>query len=224
MYMISAQEKEVLIKEIMPELSKYVAEEGAKGHIFLKALSNYILKTTPNADFLLGQACIEVKDANPEFIRQSVSRLMSYVIEVATDENKFVVQYTTGQMAKFMGVSVQTINNWIHEGRFLGVEKKEKNKQARIPENAIFISSAGERIPVQELVEMYNEQLKKQNADFGKLMYSQQLTEISKEIGWFEEKYGGDYQATLGAKKTLTSEEERDAAEWRYLIRKVKEL
>ncbi|GFN32975.1 helix-turn-helix domain-containing protein [Paenibacillus xylaniclasticus] len=59
----------------------------------------------------------------------------------------------TGEVARFFGVSVATINNWINQGRFIGVEKGERFKQARIPENAIYVAPTGVKSTVAEAAE-----------------------------------------------------------------------
>lgn len=42
---------------------------------------------------------------------------------------------------------------------------------------------------------------------------------LKDEIRYFEEKYGGPFEKTLGAKRELSSDEERDAVEWESLLR-----
>jgi len=42
---------------------------------------------------------------------------------------------------------------------------------------------------------------------------------LKDEIRYFEEKYGGPFEKTLGAKRELSSDEERDAVEWGCLLR-----
>ena len=44
--------------------------------------------------------------------------------------------------------------------------------------------------------------------------------EIDETILFYECKYVGAFEETLGNKPALTGQEERDAREWRYLLRK----
>ncbi|MFW5433557.1 helix-turn-helix domain-containing protein [Paenibacillus apiarius] len=54
--------------------------------------------------------------------------------------------YTTGELARIFGVSVQAINKWIDGGRILGYKREGKNRHNRIPETISFVMRTGVRI------------------------------------------------------------------------------
>ena len=55
-------------------------------------------------------------------------------------------------------MSVTSINKWIDEGRFIGVNKSKRNKHNRIPSSVLWRSSSGITIPVNQVVAMYEEE------------------------------------------------------------------
>ncbi|MGG3320685.1 helix-turn-helix domain-containing protein [Brevibacillus centrosporus] len=219
----TAEKQELLFTS--QNLSKNLSD--SKEFILItKALLNYLEKMDPVAvRTLIPDLSIDF-DTDKDRAKEILRKIFGHIFWIASEDQQFTRQYTTGQMAKYFGVSVQTINTWIKDGRILGVEKPERNKQARIPETAIYVSTIGERIPITEIVEMYN----KENAERegmslqGEPTYAQKLAQLSTEIEYFEKKYGGSLEETLGLKVDRSVEEDRDAGEWAYLMRKVREL
>lgn len=124
--------------------------------------------------------------------------------------------YTTGQLARIFGVSNTIINNWICEGKFIGVEYKEENKQSRISENTLWKSTNGELISVREVAEMYEKQ------KFNNVSQEEEQKILKDEIAFFEKKYRGSYNETLLNKKDKTEEELLDEYDWKYLLRRIK--
>ncbi|HLS09031.1 helix-turn-helix domain-containing protein [Lentibacillus sp.] len=142
---------------------------------------------------------------------------------IAAEEKEYAPTYTTGQLAKFFGVSTTTINNWIKEGRFIGVERKERNKQARISANTQYIAPSGESLSVKEVVEMYNEQ--DTDADERK-NDKEEYVFLVNQLGMYEDKYGGEYEKTLAKKSfnDMTAEEQTDAAAWKYFLKRMENV
>lgn len=130
---------------------------------------------------------------------------------VERNENSFMIKiYTAEDIGRFFGVSIQTINDWIHQGRILGSKDSD-----RIPDTAIYVSSTGQRLTMKEAAGLYD--LETQRTTIQPLISEQELQEMLKDISFFEKKYGGRYDETLARKDNLTFEEERDSIEWKYL-------
>lgn len=142
-------------------------------------------------------------------------RMIEYMANVASQPAPCMV-YTTGQLAKFFGVSITTINNWIKEGRLIGIPQRDKHKQARIPEYAMWKSSNGDLMTVQEVIEMYNTQNVQQASK------EEEIKDIKASIEFFERKYNGSYEEAFREKEHKTEEELRDESEWKYLLRRLK--
>lgn len=206
--MLSVIEKEIAIESSQNYFS------GTHGKLLFKIISNYLENTSPE---LSG----ELKNIN-ESIFLDESKMLTYskiMIEYMANvamKPKSNITYTTGQLARIFGVSITTINNWIREGRFVGVESKEKNKQSRISENTIWKSSNGEEILIREIAELY----KKHNIENVSKEEEQKI--LKDEIEFFENKYNGKYNETLLNKKDKTEEELLDESEWKYLLKRVK--
>ncbi|WP_374016556.1 helix-turn-helix domain-containing protein [Paenibacillus thiaminolyticus] len=65
--------------------------------------------------------------------------------------------YTSGELAKYFGVSQTTITNWHKEGRFEGITY-HPGKQLRVPEDTRFRLASGGLIPISEVVEMWHKE------------------------------------------------------------------
>lgn len=147
----------------------------------------------------------------------NLSEMLKYIVVIAA-EGVSQKLYTTGQLSKFFGVSITSINNWINEDRFIGIQRSTRNKQVRIPENAMWRSGNGELIPVKEIVEMWNKEQSKRLS-----MKDEERTAIQNEIEYFEKKYGGSYEKTLKLKEQITESEIQDKREWEYLLKRMVE-
>lgn len=123
--------------------------------------------------------------------------------------------YTTGDIARFFGVTVATINDYIQHNRLTGVEK------GMIPGTAIYISITGEKMTIKEIAEIYEKE--QQRTTIQTIDPTQELNEILNAIVFFENKYRGEHKNTLALKEVLTADEERDAAEWKYLLQSIEE-
>ncbi|MFD3259844.1 helix-turn-helix domain-containing protein [Paenibacillus lentus] len=226
MYMFNLTDKEIAISEaimiselIKGHLSEYDTD---KVSIFIKALSNYIEKTSiESPDALLQEIRKSMEENN---YHRALQRMLIHMANMGTSEEALAVRmYTTGDIARFFGVSVATVNNWLNQGRFIGFEKAARYKQARIPENALYLFPTGDRMTIREVAETYKvEQSRlKRKAE---MTPAEELAEMLSVVIHYEKKYGGEYKDTLALKGEgeLTPEEERDAHEWAYLLRVIK--
>ncbi|MCM3359535.1 hypothetical protein [Psychrobacillus sp. MER TA 171] len=80
-----------------------------------------------------------------------------YITEEKTQRSEsdsivFAPFYTIRQLACYFGVSITTINNWIKEGRFIGVERTEKNGQAQISANTLWRARTGKLYPISLII------------------------------------------------------------------------
>jgi len=205
--MLSVLEKEIAIESSQSYFN------GTQGKLLFKIIYNYLENTSELRD--------ELKNINESIFldeekMQTYSKIMiNYMANVAM-KPKSNITYTTGQLARIFGVSITTINNWIHEGRFKGIVSKEKNKQSRISENTLWESSNGEQILVKEIAKMYKEQ------NIENISKEEEQKILKDEIEFFEKKYNGNYNETLLNKEDKTDEELLDESEWKYLLRRVK--
>jgi hypothetical protein len=119
---------------------------------FLKYLSNIVDRRQPN----LTDAS-STKLSSPitkEELAKWFEELCEQVVQ-AGEPDTFVKEYKTSEVAKFMGVTVATVNNWIKEDRVRGVIKENKYAHARIPETAIYVTQSNEPVIIKEIAERY---------------------------------------------------------------------
>jgi len=185
-----------------------------EGALYYKIFANFISKSNPTRQLQFDESVFR----NSKEMINSLSEMLKYMVMIAAESNPQTL-YTTGQLAKFFGVSITSINNWINEGRFIGIQRSTRNKQVRIPENAMWRSSNGELIHIKNVVEMWNEE-HSNRLNFNKDV---ELTALRNEINFFEKKYGGYYEETLKLKKQLTESELQDKEEWEYLLQRISE-
>lgn len=164
---------------------------------------------------------------NKNVLKEKFNILLQHALQVATtpvaasaehppiSTEAIPKEYSPSQLGKFFGVSVTTIHNWIKQGRFVGVAIAGDNKHNRISGNTAFITAAGEHLLVRDVVEMWH----KQEAETDTLEHGEsKLEHYTRLIAEYEQKYGGEFERTLGAKKTLTPEESTDAEIWLHLL------
>lgn len=184
-----------------------------------------------------------IKQTDPEFYQAFSNMLHDYImvtslrkkIENRKDLRELIVlmaetvnqaqpvrAYTTGELARLFGVSVQAVNKWIDEGRFLGYKREGNNKHNRIPETLSFSMRTGEALPLREVVTMYEYQLQEQQT--GELSEREHRDAVLDEISRFMKKYGGTYEMTLAAKMDRSVQEERDASIWLSLLDELREM
>lgn len=211
-YMMTEFEKRFVLSKTY-DLSEMMFRDPLLGELMYKVLANFIQKTMP-AHMTFTP---DLHEEDMEQKKQFFVELMNQIVNIATEDQAAAKVYTTGQIATFFGVSVTTVNNWIKNGRFIGVERGDRYKQARISEHARWISTSGEWMTVAEVIAMYEKQ-HRQTPDTNE----GEVENLRNEIAFFEKKYQGSYEATLLVKENKTVEEERDADEWDYLLRQLK--
>lgn len=85
---------------------------------------------------------------------------ITFINNIFKTNNK---KFTKNELAKFFGVSITSINNWINQGRFIGIKKNNTSKNIRISENIMWKSSNGQEISIKDVVKMWEENKKEIN-------------------------------------------------------------
>lgn len=146
------------------------------------------------------------------------------ILSIAEEETAQL--YTTGQLAKYFGVSTSTINNWIDAKRFIGFSREKKNKQARISDSTVWISGTGENLTVAEVVKLYEENQKRLQSKpeyEDKIGYMRYLVET---VTYYETRYDNRKYENVVAEKGDPSMTDdiiwsREGKEWRSILREV---
>jgi len=217
--MLTEDEKNEFIKMI-PALTTRIFQSSQDSEVIYKVLVNFIEKTQLNK--LQFSSIIDSNWKNKDLIKSS-SEIFKYIAHIASEEPAFAPSYTTGQLANYFGVSITTINNWIKEGRFIGVERSEKNAHARISANTYWKSKSGELHVVSDIIIDWEEENKSLEIN---LTATSEISFLVNQMALYQAKHGGDIEQTLGSKSIdqLESEEETDLATWKYLWKRFKKL
>jgi hypothetical protein len=199
--------------ESIPDLlEEHLHQEVDSAKIFLSALKNYVDKTSLR---------MEEYDT-PLDLSDQLKLLLVHMVKVGVEVGTSAKIYTTGDIARFFGVTVATVNNWIYQNRLSGVEKGVRFKQARIPETSIYKSVMGDVMTVKEAAQLY--EAEKDRTTIRSLTPCEELQEILKEVIFFEKKYEGQYKNTLAIQEKLTLAEARDANEWKRLLKEIEDI
>ncbi|WP_157764374.1 helix-turn-helix domain-containing protein [Paenibacillus riograndensis] len=205
--MSTKRERQMVIEKSEQILERTIKQTDPEFYrAFSNMLHDYIMLTNPRKS---------IDDQND---LRGLIRLMAEAVNHANP----VKTYTTGELARIFGVSVQAINKWIDEGRFLGYKREGKNRHNRIPENISFVMRTGEVVPVYEVVVMYDRQ--NERHEVTGLNPEQQQSAVLDEISRFMRKYGGTYEMTLGTKAERTIHEDRDASIWLMLLDELRKM
>lgn len=152
MFAITAKEKKNSTKYVETMLNCFM--NTSDGIDTLKIITNYVAKTSSTQSELrnIDERVFEDSKLTANYLEKAIN----YMIEVVAESEK---NYSTGELAKYFGVSITAINKWVKEGRFKDVERSERNKQLRISENTLWRSTQGELVPIKYIVEMYDEDI-----------------------------------------------------------------
>ncbi|WP_157756184.1 helix-turn-helix domain-containing protein [Paenibacillus crassostreae] len=175
-------------------------------HAFSNVLHDYIMVTNPS------------KNIDKKMV------LSELIFMMAEDINRAepLKSYTTGELARIFGVSVQAINKWIDEGRFLGYKRMGGNRHNRIPDSLSYTTRTGEVISIREVAAMYNTH--NQSQDVTGVNPQEHRDAVIDEITRFMRKYGGTYEMTLGTKGERTVPEDRDSSIWIALLDELRDI
>lgn len=216
MIMFTTYEKKEFVK-LKFNLTERILQEPTESILLFKVLVNFLEKTTINQLNLsqLQESVLEDDKA----VQNYLAEILEYMATIAAEETELAPTYTTGQLARYFGVSITTINNWINEGRFIGIKRDETNKQVRIPANTIFKSRSGKLYPVTKYIEYYETE----QAESGENLFdTNEPLFIINQLSKYEEKYKGEFTKTLGQKpvEEMTAEERTDMSAWKYFLRR----
>lgn len=172
----------------------------------LKIIINYVAKTSSNQSELRNIDEQTLKNEN--LMESYLNKAIDSMIEAAVEETS----YTTGELSKYFGVSITAVNKWIDQGRFIGVERLEKNKQIRISENTLWKSRKGNTISVKQIVDTYVEET---------FSDQERMNSMKDAIKFFEDKYDGAFEVVSKNKKEMSPEDEANFREWEYLLSEI---
>jgi transposase len=216
-------------KKVFERVIAEVGNDPEKAGVTIKVLFNFIQKTTP-VTIELQNEVRRILEKYPyqgkhEALQKDLQKLGAILVNVAQEE-EIGHTYSTGQLAKFFGVSITTVNNWIAAGRFIGVERSKKNKHARISEHTLWVSPTEEKIPVREIVETYKrneiasvQESNKSHENLERMRY------IVDSIDFFENRYGKPYEEVVKEKGNPENSTDwiwaREGKEWKYLLEEI---
>jgi hypothetical protein len=218
MIMLTTYEKREFVSKL-PTITNPLFENKTTSMLFFKVLVNYFDKT--NINQLQFSHLNETVLENTEQMKSIMAEILKNMATIAAEESEFSPTYTTGQLATYFGVSITTINNWVKEGRFQGVERVASNKQVRISENTLWKSRSGKLIPVSLIVKDHELEQAEQGEN---LSDSDEVSFLINQMALYEDKYGGNFEVTLGSKRELTPEEQTDLSVWKYFMKRYNEL
>lgn len=124
--------------------------------------------------------------------------------------------FTTGQVARAFGVSIPAVRKWIQTGRISRSYQEERNKRVVIPADAVWRTQDGRTLRVGDVVRNAERRRRSEN----RVTPAEELANARQQLMRFEQHYHGKYEEIFGARheETLTPDEQRDAAEWRFLL------
>lgn len=206
--MFTLAEKERLINT-MPQLLKRITKnDGAD--LLINLLSAYIEKTSDGKR-------IDIYRSEKNSVER-LEEILSYMAEVAVAEEENHKYYTTGELSKYFGVSITTINNWVNEGRFVSVERRKQHEQLKVRDDVKWKARNGETFLVSDIVLEWEGEQKA----VGLNLYDyDEKAFLQNQIILYEKKYLGSYESTLGHKENWTAEEQTDATSWNYFRKKL---
>lgn len=140
-----------------------------------------------------------------------------YVDQASGNETTKHNVYKTTALASIFDVSVTAINKWIDEGRFVGYQRQEPGKHAKIPHFTPFRLRNGAVVPLGKLIEEYNGKPTSFADDDERQLLLMELERLQK-------KYGKPSYAEAFGERELSPSEESDASWWCFYERKLGEL
>lgn len=196
------------------EIALDLVNSSTRTKTFIKEMSNFCNTVIPGCiDADLEKGMFSDIEATKSLLKKMYSSIVEF-----NEHKAMPVDYSTGELSKFFGVSITSINKWVEDGRFKGVKRLGRNKQLRITENTLWRDSRGNYLPIKTIVKEYELQKKK----------DEQFTEDDEKkallnmIKHYEKKYNGTYEKTLKDKANKNSQELRDEDEWVYLLERIK--
>ncbi|PGP12641.1 hypothetical protein COA01_33020 [Bacillus cereus] len=154
--MLTTYEKQEFERKTSSLAKQMIFHDESYNILLFKVLANFLDRTIVNK--------LQYSKLNEDILSDSnkvkdyLEDVLKCMADIAVEPDVFAPTYTTGQLAKYFGVSITTINNWISDGRFLGVERTKTNKQARISANTIWISRIGKYYPVSQIIKDWEEE------------------------------------------------------------------
>ncbi|MFD1673512.1 hypothetical protein [Alicyclobacillus fodiniaquatilis] len=155
----------------------------------------------------------------PEELRTRLHQVVTEVADSAATTPGMV--FTTGQVARAFGVSIPAVRKWIQTGRISLSYQEERNKRVVIPADAVWKTQDGRTLRVGDVVRNAERRCRSEN----RVTQAEELENARQQLMHFEQLYRGKYEKIFGNRheETLTPDEQRDAAEWRFLLSALEE-
>lgn len=221
MLMLTTYEKEQFISN-SDDFASFITKNKQLGSLFFKVMAIYLDKTV--RDNKLQYSRLTEQVVNDEaMVKDYLASIMKQMANIAADENQFEERvYTTGQLAKYFGVSVTTVNNWIENGRFINYKREGENKQARISGDIFWRARTGKIYSVQEIVDEYE----LENKEMPNQYDTDESAFLIHRVAELKQKYGGTLEETLKNKSLtqMTTSEESDLSMWNYLLKRLQDV
>lgn len=211
---MEAREKEAAlaaVDEIAIALVEHDYSEPDMLNSFVKAVSNGTFKSFSELNIDLSTDFYN----NPKKTKTLISQVIRTIVQFGIEQS--TTYYSTGELAKYFGVSITAINKMVEARRFINVKRNKPYSKLVVSEDTLWISSSGHKVSVKDVVDEW----KKSNTAAESLTNQDRISLFKSEIAHFEGKYSGAYEATLKNKKDKTNEEIQDESDWIYLIERL---
>lgn len=194
-------EREILTGSAAHEYTKKMVENDP---IVTATLVKHLLFTVKGAERYRNEWS-EDNLSNREKLVEYLNQLLVHITTESIQQS--VVTYSTSEVAKFIGVSQQTINAWIRDGKIIGAQK-DGNKWTKVPEDAEVILSNGKRFTIATLKANWEFENQEPEVD--------EITYLECSIKDLEEKYDGKtFEEAFGDKTILElTDGDTDASVW----------
>ncbi|WP_042347893.1 hypothetical protein [Bacillus massiliigorillae] len=176
-----------------------------------KELSHSLLK------LIINHVDIETSEMDDIFTVEDNIQAWSKLIEVLLEKEALFTDeieedsYSIDALSDYFQASIQTIEKWIKDGRFIGVGP-DFDEYTQIAQDVLWIQSEDTQFSIQDIVENY-----KHNKLPPELSHEDTIMEIQVELEVLETKYNGKLDEVL-RDKSLNSEEKKDLDAWNYFI------
>lgn len=193
----------------------FSSEKLRENVIVFKMISSLVRKA--GADF---EEVNEMRLMDKSTFQLLQNQLVQSLATIATTETlkpELLETYSTGQIAKYFGVSQTTISKWIAQGRFEGVSRDEPGRHVEITSDTYFNYPSKKRVQVRDVVVRYKERERQFENNT-----ESEMDFVIRNIGVYEDKYGSldvlREKIQSGALKSAEASMDLDV--WAYFLQR----
>lgn len=194
------------LKKHKDSIDKLIDDEDL-GISFLKLIVNHLNVSMDELEDVL--IALEEEEPSKEtwpLLIQALLQKEEILVNEEAEES-----YSIGALSYYFQVSNKTVENWIKDGRFIGIDS-EYDQYIQIDQDVLWKQSEEKHMPIKEIVANYE-----LNNIPPELSKEDTLSEIKFELDSLEEKYKGKLDVVL-KEKLLTSEEQLDFNTWNHFV------